>query len=588
MARWKARTDLTFLAKDILGYKDVIGPQRFPFMNLLQKFPLPSPGDLEKFDRLDRGNWIYTPPTELTKLPGNRRVLILDPRGFLKTTINSQSHSIQWILNYPDIAMMITQSNTEKAQMILGEIKRHFQANERFRQLFPEHVPQKRVFDWGTKSDFTTEARPKNVTRKEPTLLTSSIDKGSSGIHVDVMKFSDIVEPNNVKTPEQIVGVIQAFGMMENLLVAPSYWIDVEGTRYDFSDLYGRIIEAEQKRPPEEREWAIHVRGCYRKDTGGEPERFVPDELDLPYLYDEHGKKISWWPERWPTYELEKRRKNPALGEYLFATQQLNNPAEVGDESTIPFPVNQEFPKWISKENFRQNVRIIHYTTTVDTAETKTDRADYTAITTVGWDAAGRPYVVEVRHGKWLPDEIINQMIQVQLKFAPLYMGIEETSYVRGMKDGLLRRLQTLNLHINLEFFKRETTISKKERILNTLQPWYRHGELRFVKYLGHPAGSGEADRITEELLGELRKFPRYQHDDILDSLADHFQGREWLGRLAPRPPSETPADEYKALMQAHYDAMLGVSPFPFETVNTEAGYIPVPNDGFYNRTGGL
>src|SRR5262249_11708233 len=104
-------------------------------MNHLQKFPVPTPLEMEKLDRLDRGNWNYEPKTELTQLPGGRRVLILDPRGFLKTTINAQSHSIQWILNYPDVAMMIIQSNGEKAEMILGEIKRHFQANPRFRAL---------------------------------------------------------------------------------------------------------------------------------------------------------------------------------------------------------------------------------------------------------------------------------------------------------------------------------------------------------------------------------------------------------------------------------------------------------------------
>jgi hypothetical protein len=81
-------------------------------------------------------------------------------------------------------------------------------------------------------------------------------------------------------------------------------------TRYDFSDLYGRIIDAEKKKPVEDRVWKIHVRGCYKKDTssiGGAPETFTPEELDsLPYLYGADGKKVSWWPERWPTEELEK------------------------------------------------------------------------------------------------------------------------------------------------------------------------------------------------------------------------------------------------------------------------------------------
>jgi predicted phage terminase large subunit-like protein len=505
-------------------------------------------------------------------------VLILDPRGFLKTTINAQSHTIQWILNYPDIAILMFQSNIQKAEMIIGEIKQHFQANPRFRDLFPDHCPTKRVWDWGTKGEFTSEARGVTITRKEPTLMAASIDKGSAGIHVDVMKFSDIVEPNNVKTDEQIAAVIQAFGMAENLLVSPAGWIDVEGTRYDFSDLYGEIIKAEMTRPPEEREWRIHVRGVYRKDTGGAQERFTPEELDLPYRRDENGQKISWWPERWSVFELEKRRKNPAIGEYIFACQQLNNPVEVGDESQVPFPVNKEYPKWISRDNFRKNVRVVHRTVTVDTAETQSDRADYSCITTVAWDTAGRPYVDEIQHGKWLPDELIRRIIGAQMRYNPLKIAIEETSFVRGLMPSIRRQLDVHGLHINFDFVKRENTVSKKERILNTLQPWYKSGDLRFLDDI----------EPKEELIEELRRFPKYRHDDILDTLADQFQNREWFGRLAPR--DNNPWDETKTMSQrqqivnAAFDHWLGIDDMP-----SIGGYrVPGPYDNFFSRTGGL
>lgn len=595
MCRWKARTDLTYLARDVLNYKDVIGPERFPFINKLQRFPLPKNQEQAyQAERLERGNFIYDPIVPITDLSGGRRVLILDPRGFLKTTINAQSHSIQWILNYPDIAMMVIQSNTEKAEMILGEIKAHFQGNPKFRALFPDYCPQKQIFNWGNRSQFTTEARSLTNTRKEPTMITSSIDKGSSGIHVDVMKFSDIVEPSNVKTPEQIQSVIKSFYMMENLLVAPGYWIDVEGTTYDYSDLYSKIMSDEKKLPVEERQWQIHVRGCYKVDTSSLPGGIETHSIDeigvLPFLYDEKGLRISRWPDRHTTAMLEKKRRDDP---YTFATQQLNDPSKA-DEGSRVFPVNKEFPKWISEQAFKKNVKIVHHTSSVDTAETKTDRADFTAITTVAWDQFGRPYVVEVRHGKWLPDEIIDQIIAVQLLFNPLYMNVEETSFVRGLKDGLLRKLQLNNLYINFKFIRRETTISKKERIINTLQPWYKNGDLRFLEGLGQGEGTTDGKRLREVLEEELQKFPRYIHDDILDSLSDHFQDREWLGRLSPR--NKNPWDEghsedtKKKLFQEAYNNFLGIDQAPWARLNTALGSFdaPLPQDDFYSKTGGL
>lgn len=601
MKRWKARTDLTYLAKEVLGYKDVIGPSRFPFMNILQKFPLPTFTQLSGNDRITGGKWRYTPLVPIYELPGHRKVLILDPRGFLKTTINAQTHTIQWILNYPDVAMIIIQSNSEKAEAILGEIKRHFQANQTLRALFPEHCPTKRPFDWGTKAAFTTEARGIEIARKEETLMTGSIDKGSAGYHFDVMKFSDIVEPNNVKTPEQIRSVIESFGMFENLLKQPDSWIDVEGTRYDFSDLYGELIKSEmlRRKASKDSRWKIHVRGVYKKETqDGEPEKFIPEELDYRYQKDEKGEKISWWPERWPTKLLEERRTDPTIGEYTFATQQLNNPTDVGD-AQVAFPVNDNYPKWISRKNFRLNIRVVRRTVTVDSAETQNERSNLSAITVVAWDQSGRAYLDAIRAGKWLPDELVNQIFAVNRLFRPDDVKIESTGFIRGLMPTINRRMQTSGDYLPLSFIQRENKVTKQERIRNTLQPWYRAGDLRFLDDLDN----------KEDLIEELRRFPRYTEDDIIDSLADHFQGKEWFGREQARPPQGSEInvgmalnpwqrrpsangdgafvydeEERAVIMQRAMDKLWKV-----ETMELDNGLtIPLPGSDPRSRTGGL
>src|SRR5574341_508575 len=159
MCRWKGRTDLAWLCRDVLGYTDVDDTVHGPLISRLQQFPLPSQQEFYDNDEFKRGRWRYKPLKPMLKLTGKRRVLILDSRGHLKSTINAVAHTIQWILNYPDVAILLVQSNTEKAELLLGEIKKHFQANARFRALYPEYCPRKRILDWGTKSEFTTPAR---------------------------------------------------------------------------------------------------------------------------------------------------------------------------------------------------------------------------------------------------------------------------------------------------------------------------------------------------------------------------------------------------------------------------------------------
>ena len=67
-------------------------------------------------------------------------------------------------------------------------------------------MPHKKIYDWGTKGKIVTEAADPNnpnlgaTYHKEGTVLAGGIDKGLSGKHLDVIKFSDIVDPTNTKT----------------------------------------------------------------------------------------------------------------------------------------------------------------------------------------------------------------------------------------------------------------------------------------------------------------------------------------------------------------------------------------------------
>lgn len=541
--RWLGRTDLLFLCTRILGYKDITKEVHGPLLNVLQQFPLPPVELRKKVDIVEPGLMEYTPWQDRDKLEGKRRMLMLDPRSGLKTTIDAISHSIQWLLNYPHFALLIVQSNSEKVHEIIKEIKYHFQYNQIFREVYPDYCPVgKRVSDWGNRDGFTLPNRVGVcrrlgvVAHKEDSVTGSSIDKGSAGRHYEVLKFSDIVEPATVKTKDQIQSTIYQFGMAENLLVKPNDWIDVEGTRYDFSDLYGKIIDnweidTDAGKDPR---WKIHVRGCYLKDTA-EP-KFTPDELKLPFKRDEEGNCISWWPDRWTVELLEADRKDPVKSEYLFATQKLNDPVASGDDSK-PFPVNESFPKWITRANFSK-VPIAYKTITVDTADTVNDNSNYTVITVGAWDQHGRCYVVEIDRGKYLPDEIVARIFAANKKHKPLNINIEETSFVRGFKPSFMRRSDLDHNYLPLIFTKRENTASKQERILNTLQPWYKSGHLRFLEDIAP----------RHELLQELSRFPKYNQDDILDTLADLFQNKEWFGREAPRP--ETP-DQFDSLYES-------------------------------------
>lgn len=604
-SRWRCRYDLKFLCNEVLGYKDVNEEVHRALINTLQQFDAPTKEQFLLNDDLRSGYIKYTPVISLTdfvKREKWKRRLILDFRGSLKTTINATAHSLQWILNYPNIGILLIQSSIEKAEEILAGIKWHFQYNKIFRELFPEHVPQSKVHDWCTKGAMQTEAFDGNnlalgMPHREGTIITGGIDKGMAGKHLDVLKFSDIVDPTNTKNQNSCNETTKQYYLCENLLTSPIYWIDMEGTRYSFADTYGQIIKHEAKLSENMKVWKIYSRGCYKKKTeDGEPEKFIPKELFLPDLVDESLiseknplGKVSWWPDRYPVEVLENKR---LAAPYEFATQMYNNP-QSAEDGMVPFPITEKLPVWVKREDFNTKYPISHYEFSIDTAETNNQKSNYSSIAVGAWTGSGNCVIVEIIHGKFLPDLLIDKIYEANSKYSPLSIKIEETSFTRGLMAGIRRIGENMGVYLPISLIKRDNQIAKQERIINTLQPYYFSGQLRFLDDL----------EVKDLLLEELREFPTGTNDDIIDSITDLFQNKEYFGAefvkedyirmsketLEARMKSDQEKANLRALkLQSEYRQMLPKMTETWLGIGTDSG-IPGfnPNDS-YNRTGGL
>lgn len=527
--RYRARTDLVWLANRVLEMPDVNRKTHGPMIASLQSFPLPPYEECKHCDVWNGRGFEWRNPIPMLELPGRRRRLILDFRGSLKTSINIIAHTIQWIINYPDVALLVVHTSTEKAEIVVNRIRSIFQYNQVFRSLFPEMVPASRVADFGSRGSFTVPGRSRECTHVEPTVMSGGMNKSLSGLHFDVIKFTDVVDEETIRG-SGLQDTIESFYLKQNLLVSPLYWIDVEGTRYHFSDLYGRIID-EWKHGHRDF-WQIYLRGVFKRAV--ENPRFDPDELEAPFLLDEKGKRVPWWPERYPLSYLEEMERSDS---YMFSCQMLNNPAL--DAGRSVFPVNDEYPKWIRRADFLTNVRVADRVMCVDLAETVGDKSNHSAITVAAWDVLGRVYAEHVIVGRMTPEEIVTTIYNMYSKYRPSQVRIEETGYTRGLMPTILRQGRIIGINLPIDLVKRDTHTSKVERIHRTLQPWYVRGDLIFLEDLGDPGHPDSAlnTRVKERLLLELSRFPLFAEDDILDTLSDVFQKRSEFGPVGD--PSE-------------------------------------------------
>jgi len=602
-ARWRARHDFFFLANTVLG-KDLICPEfNGNLVNLLQKFPKPSEVQAKMNDRWTSDGWKYTPLIpRMTELPGKRRKLILDFRSSLKTSCNCEVHSIQWSLNYPLACIAIFQYKLEKAESILSSIKQHFLYNARFRALFPELCPPPdKLKDFGTKSKFSlyniNEIR--KTARREDTFMTAALEAGLAGYHFEIMKFSDVVDPENSENLDQCAKTIHKFGQSLNLLVSPAYWLDVEGTRYHHGDLYGKLIQDWKQdradRGDDNTIWDVYTRGIFKPNIPENNLKYLPHELEVEDLLV-NGKRVPYdFPDRlnekrFPLQELEYYEKNDPTN---FWAQMKNVPMG-GRGGIMDFKLNLDKATGkldtlniISKKDYERFPKA-YSVLSVDPAETTNERSNYTAMVYATVDRDGRTYIEQIIHGKWDPTGVSDKILWACDRFKPEVLLMEEVSATRNMLPGIKRAWDhdPQRHHIpTVKFNKRDTKVKKEEKIRLMLHHPYHMGNLKFVKEMILPNG-------WENLVMEMQQFPRGLHDDILDALAEIYAARDWFGQeFARRITSPHKIKWTPELQQKLLEEKIWGESIEEETARNNSGnYVLTPQNftDYLRKVGGL
>lgn len=492
--RQKMRTDLLALCQ-LLGYSDVCQEVHGPILDMLPKFPGGEDVEVREFQ------YEYRPFKQLWQLGGAREFLVLYPRGHLKTTLVSQAHLIQWIINYPDIRILLSCATGDQVEKVIRAVKGVFQFNEDFRAVFPEFCPpREKSSDFGSRDQFIVPARKQ--TRGEPTVFSVTVGKTIAGYHPDVIFHSDLVDKENVKTPGGITDVIEHFKYMNPLLErysardgypASKGFTYVEGTPYVFGDLHDMMLN--------------------NKEGLGEGYAKVwkPAAENYPT-----GKIL--WEARFPLVELEALRKR--MGDWMFSSQYLMKCVPDGDGLCDPRDV-----AFVPGEHIRALLPRLRLHCTVDLAGMEpTKRGDYTVLTVGGFDHDGRLYIPEIHCGNYSPEQVIDLIFAIHRKYPNIDFKVEKDAHARVLLPFLQREMSKRGRYPIVIALPRDTHTSKQHRIRG-LRPWFKGGIIRFNNDL--PIST------KQELLDEIAQFPSESagiHDDILDTLADQMQNADGDG----------------------------------------------------------
>lgn len=421
--------------------------------------------------------------------PGKKRKLRLYPRGHFKSSMITVGDAIRSVCENPNIRILIANLSLGNAKSFLREIKGHFERNEELRRLYGDHVSDARS-DSGKWSENQIISKKRTSNLKEPTIQVAGVGQSLASQHYDKMYLDDLLDQLTVATKEQIEKTIEWYKLAISLL-EPDGELIVIGTRYHDSDLYGYIIEQ------------------------------LSEEFDIEvHAAIEHGQPI--FPTRFTPETLAAIRKEQ--GSYIYSCQYMNAPV---DDESAKFKIS-DFRYYKPDE---LEGRDMFTTMTVDRAYSLTKVADFTGITVRSKDVENRRYVRYAKRHKESEKDLIDTIFSLKNHFKCDRVGIEQKAFKFTLKPTLEDEMRKRNDFFTIVELKDKG--SKIQRI-EGLVPQVESHSLFFI--------AGEMDDLEDE----MARFPRAQHDDVVDSLAYH-DSEEMNGR----PIAKTARSNLKAMQQA-------------------------------------
>lgn len=214
------------------------------------------------------------------------------------------------------------------------------------------------------------------------------------------------------------------------------------------------------------------------------------------YVY----KRLKWevlHPKRFNPDGIEKIRKN--MNNSTFECQYQQNP--ISKESQ---EFHTEWFKYIDRDQVPTGGRTF---TTVDPAWTKQSYSDYTSILT-GKFIDDKLYILWYTAWKFDPAEAIDEIVKHIKLYNPEKIGVEAIQAKGVLSVPLRNTCQTMGIYANIEEIAQK---GDKESRIRKLIPLFRDWLIYFVRWIE----DGQPVSMEKQLL----TFPRWKHDDVIDSL---------------------------------------------------------------------
>lgn len=464
--------------------------------------------------------------------------LYLGYRTIYKTTVVTICHSLQLLLNFPNIHIVLCHNKENTSSANLMTIKNLFLSEPELDEgtlrilreeygiyyptsvgkLFSECVPKTK--EWGNMGEFSLANRT-DKNRPEHNIMAVGVDTEITGGHWDIAKKNDLVTEKSVNTEEQIKKTIDWDDRFNegHFTDVTKPLQDYEGTRYHFSDMYS-----------------------VRKGDTRIKLIEVPIVKDLDKFL-ETGEGITH-EERFTYEDIKALMGNM----WVFNCQMMLKPED---------PSRMQFKKEMIKY-FNSVPNGSRYCLLIDPASSRKKKSDYTVMLVVGVirvNGVVRKYIVDGIRDKLDPYQRVREAFDLCSKWSikGRSIGWEAISFQDTDCYNFEEERRRRGYSVSIEEIKAHS-VSKEDRVKGLI-PEYAKGEWfwpekgkceRMSKF------NGRNYDLTVDMEYEMLHFPLAEHDDLMDA-------QTFLNRLEIVAPDLVEEDnEPQPMTFGDYHKMMG------------------------------
>ncbi len=516
-----------------------------------------------EFERSDLNDMIRHQKRYAADGTPTRTLLLFAPRGGWKSTIDGID-AVQWMLNCPDIRIMIITAFRPLAKTFLGEIKRYFYLPPRgtptaFQFLYPEYI----LSGVDGRSGEPIRCPAATMESKEPHLWITSMESSATGMRCDIRKADDIVDPKNSNDEELRQNLEYNFNGT-NDLVEPWGFTDIIGTRYFTDDYYGTRMK-----PDDEGLVApfsfLSISAWYPK-----PEFAVKyaELLELPNGMSQVRKEMVdlWFPYKLSFEELrsillakKERNSSNVHKERSFRNQQLNIATDPAEVSELVIHFEREVLR--SHTYGKDAAPTSGYTlVTIDWAYSDNRTSDYSVLSAIRHhvrdDNTHELIVLDIEYDKWKGSDLAQNIVLFLRKHNPTVTFIEKAlgadllmMAIRAYAD----KIGCAHVLSSIRLIDPSNKLNAKANRIKGLEILLRDDRLHFVSGYWIDELYKQFERFTGEKKG--------RKDDIPDgiSLATRVLPADMFSYLRPDPEEEQKfldKQERERRKNAQYDRM--------------------------------